>query len=98
MLGKGGAQVNERQYFKQKPTVKEVKELAARLPGGAADLISTRSRRYAALGLGERPLSEEEMIHLLTEEPGLWRRPVIIRDDQVVIGFDQKRIESLLAQ
>lgn len=97
MLGKSGAKVAERLYFKEKPTVDEVRELATKLPGGPADLISTRSRRYAALGLAERSLSEAEMIQLLAEEPGLWRRPVIIRGDQVIVGFDQKRIESLVA-
>lgn len=97
MLGSSGAEVKERQYFKQKPTVDEVRALAAMLPGGAGELLSTRSRRYAELGLSERSLSAEEIVALLAAEPGLWRRPVVIRGDQVVIGFDQKRLDELLA-
>lgn len=97
MLGATDAAVTERLYFKQKPTLEEVRGLAAKLQGGARDLLSARSRRYKELGLAEQELSDEQVIQLLTEEPGLWRRPVVIRGDQVVIGFDQKRLEELLA-
>ena len=97
MLGKTVAEVNERLYFKQKPTVEEVRSLASMLPGGAKELLSTRSRRYKELALGERELTEEELIPLLAEEPGLWRRPVVVRGDRVVIGYDANRLEELLS-
>lgn len=97
MLGTTAAEVNERLYFKQKPTVQEVRSLVALLPGGAKELLSTRSRRYKEMALGERELTEEERINLLAEEPGLWRRPVVIRGNQVVIGYDNKRLEELLS-
>jgi arsenate reductase (glutaredoxin) len=96
LLANTDAQVEERLYFKQKPSVDEVRALAAKLPGGARDLLSTRSRRYKELGLAEKELSDTELIDLLAAEPGLWRRPVVIRGDQVVIGYDQKSLESLL--
>ena len=96
MLGATDAAVTERLYFKEKPTVEEVQALAAKLPGGARELLSTRSRKYKELGLAEQQLSDEQVIELLVQEPGLWRRPVVIHGDQVVIGFDQKRLEELL--
>lgn len=97
MLASKDVDVNERLYFKQKPTVEEVRALAARLPGGAKELLSTRSRRYKEMELAERELSEEELINLLAAEPGLWRRPVVIRGDQVVIGYDARRLDELLS-
>lgn len=97
MLGTKAVDVNERQYFKQKPTPEEVRELASRLPGGAKELLSTRSRRYKELALAEKELSEGELITLLAEEPGLWRRPVVVRGDQVVIGYDARKLEELLS-
>ena len=96
MLGSTGANVEERLYFKQKPTVEEVRALAEKLPGGARDLLSTRSRKYKELGLAEQNLTDEQVTLLLAQEPGLWRRPVVIRGDRVVIGYDQKRLEELL--
>jgi Spx/MgsR family transcriptional regulator len=97
LLASTDAQVEERLYFKQKPTVEEIQALAAKLPGGARDLLSTRSRRYKELELADKELSDQELIALLAAEPGLWRRPVVIRGDQVVIGYDQKSLETLLA-
>lgn len=89
-------QVEERLYFKAKPTLQEVREVVGRLPGGARDLLSTRSRRYKELGLGDRELGEEELIALLAEEPGLWRRPVVIHGEKVVIGFDAAKLTNLV--
>lgn len=97
MLATKPVDVNERLYFKQKPTLEEVRDLVARLPGGAKDLLSTRSRRYKELELASKELSEEERIALLAQEPGLWRRPVVIRGDRVVIGYDAKNLEALLS-
>jgi Spx/MgsR family transcriptional regulator len=97
LLGSTDVTVNERQYFKQKPTVDEVRAIAGKLPGGARDLLSKRSRRYKELGLAEKELADEELIRLLAEEPGLWRRPIVIAGDEIVVGYDQKRLEALLS-
>lgn len=88
--------MQERNYFKDRPTEAEVRELAALLPGGAQDLVSARSRRFKELGLEGRRLSEAEWVRLLAAEPGIWRRPVITDGKRVVIGFDRKAIEALL--
>lgn len=97
MLGSTDVAVNERQYFKQKPTVAEVRAIAGKLPGGARDMLSTRSRRYRDLELADKELGDEELIRLLAEEPGLWRRPIIIAGEEIVVGYDQKRLEALLS-
>lgn len=97
MLGESGLNVNERLYFKQKPTADEVRSLAQLLPGGAWDILSTRSRRYQELGLAEKKLEESELIQLLADEPGLWRRPIVVADARAVVGFDEKSLKALLS-
>lgn len=97
MLANTDTQVEERLYFKQKPSVDEVRALAAKLPNGPRDILSTRSRKYKELELADKQLSDDELIALLAQEPGLWRRPIVIRGDEVVIGYDQKSLESLLS-
>lgn len=76
--------------------MEEVQELSRLLPGGAKELLSTRSRRYKELGLAEKELSPEELIDLLVAEPGLWRRPVVVKGDRVVVGYDAANLEQLL--
>ncbi|HWI52412.1 MAG TPA: ArsC/Spx/MgsR family protein [Symbiobacteriaceae bacterium] len=97
LLGGTDAAVTERLYFKQKPSIDEVRELAALLPGGARDILSTRSRKYKELGLAQQSLTDEELIALLAQEPGLWRRPIVIRNGRAVVGFDAKNLEALLS-
>lgn len=95
MLGELGAAVHERRYFNELPTEDEVRALAAKLPGGVNDLIATRSRRFRELNLADAELTEEQWLRLLVNEPGLWRRPIAVKDDQVVIGFDEEALRQL---
>jgi arsenate reductase-like glutaredoxin family protein len=88
--------VEERLYFKQKATPEEVRQVASLLPGGARDLLSTRSRKYKEMGLDMERLAEDQLVWLLSEEPGLWRRPVVIRGRRAVVGFDAAALEGLL--
>lgn len=97
MLGAAPVQVKERLFFKQKATVEEVRALAALLPGGARDILSTRSRRFKELALAEREFADEELVQLLAAEPGLWRRPIIVRDGAAVVGFDAKSLGAFLS-
>jgi arsenate reductase-like glutaredoxin family protein len=97
LLGETGAEVHERRFLKEKPTVDEVRAVAALLPGGVRDLLSTRGRRFREMGLAGKAFTDEELIQLLAEEPGLWRRPIVIRGEQVVIGYDPKSLEALLS-
>jgi arsenate reductase-like glutaredoxin family protein len=96
LLGSTDAAVTERLYFKQQPTEAEVRALAALLPGGARDILSTRSRRYKELGLADQQLTDDALIVLLTQEPGLWRRPIIVRGNQAVVGYDAESLRALL--
>lgn len=97
MLGELGAEVTERRYYSDMPTEDEIRELAKLLPGGVRDLISPRSRRFRELGLAGQELSDEEWIALLAREPGLWRRPITVRGQRAVVGWDEKALTDLLA-
>lgn len=94
MLGSLDAEVEYRHYFKERPSAAEVRELAARA-GGVQNLVSTRSVRYRELGLADKHLTDEDWVQLLVQEPGLWRRPIAVKGDRVVIGFDAGALEEL---
>ena len=46
--------------------------------------------------LAEREVSEDELIDLMVQEPTLLRRPIVLIDNQVVIGSDRKRLAAAL--
>lgn len=97
MLGKLGIEYQTRLFMQEKATVAEVESIIRRLPDGVFDLISFRGNRYKELCLAERDLSEAEWIDLLTEEPWLWRRPVIVAPKGVQVGWNEEAIRALLS-
>lgn len=85
-----GIHFAERDIFKHPLDERELRALAAQKP--LAELFSHRSPSVKALGLADRQLSEEEMLRYMLEEPRLIRRPLLRKDDEVVVGFDEARL------
>ncbi len=73
----------------------EIRALAERV-GGAEKLFSRRARKYRALGLHERELSEEEMLRLMADEYTFITRPVVVADGGAVAGFAPRRLDELV--
>ena len=47
--------------------------------------------------LSKNPLSNEEILKLMTKEPGVMRGPVIVVDnDKVILGYNRDRLEELI--
>lgn len=95
MLSQTTAHVTERRYFTDRPTRAELEGLARLLPGGARDLLSTRSSRLKALGLRPEALGDEEILDLLAREPKLLRRPILTDGRRIIVGLDRKAIADL---
>ena len=51
------------------------------------DFVSTRSPVFKARPL---PSSKEEAIDLMLEQPNLIKRPVLVKGQQVIFGFDKR--------
>ncbi len=60
-----------------------------------SDLVSTRSTPYRKERLAERNLPEEALLEMMLEEPRLIRRPILLTDDDAIVGFDRGRYEDI---
>lgn len=94
-LSQLGADIEERDLFKEPLTAAELEALLRDRP--AADLFSTKSPRYKAMGLEGKALSNDELIRLMAEEPYLVRRPSFRIGDRLVVGMDTKQLDALLS-
>lgn len=94
-LSQHGAEVTERDLFKQPLSAAELRDLLGDRP--ASDLFSTKSPRYKAMGLEGKTLSNDEMIRLMAEEPYLVRRPSFRIGDRLVVGMDTPQLDALLS-
>ncbi|MGG5357776.1 MULTISPECIES: transcriptional regulator Spx [unclassified Enterococcus] len=86
----------EKNIFAEPLNENEIRAILAATEGGVEDIISTRSKIYEKLDLDFNELSLTQMIVLFTEYPSLLRRPILIDDRRVLIGFNEDEIRSFV--
>jgi regulatory protein spx len=86
----------EKNIFAEPLDENEIRAILAATEGGVEDIISTRSKIYEKLDLDFNELSLTQMIVLFTEYPSLLRRPILIDDRRVLIGFNEDEIRSFV--
>jgi Spx/MgsR family transcriptional regulator len=57
--------------------------------------LNTRNELYRRENMKENPPSRKEAIQMMSEEPNLIRRPMIVAGGRVVLGFDKDGIDRL---
>jgi arsenate reductase len=58
--------------------------------------LSPRNELYRTRKMKDRPPSRAEAIRLMTEEPNLIRRPVVIRGKRLVLGYDEQAYQEIV--
>lgn len=96
LLLQKGFELEERDFFKEGFTEAEIRELADGV--GISDLFARRSPSLKKMGLADQELSDTRMVELMRQEPRLVRRPIVRLGDKLLIGANQKMIESALAE
>lgn len=86
----------EKNIFVDPLLEEEIKEILAATEGGVEDVISTRSKIYEKLCLDFNELTLKQMIVLFKEYPSLIRRPILIDEKRILIGFNEDEIRSFV--
>lgn len=97
-LNDSGKPFERRDYFKDRFSSQELRDLLNRAGLSVQDALSRRSRAYVAMGLADRDLADEDLLALMVEQPTLLRRPIVIGNGGSVVGFNAGQIESLIAR
>ncbi|MGX7091333.1 transcriptional regulator SpxA [Hutsoniella sourekii] len=86
----------ERNIFTDPLTETEIKEILRMTENGTEDIVSTRSKAYSELTveLSEIPLND--FFVMVQEQPGLLRRPIILDDKRLQIGYNEDEIRRFL--
>jgi len=84
----------ERDFFKQKFTVDELKALL----GGHSvrEVFSEKSPSVKKLGLNPAAMTEDEMLDWIVKEPRLLRRPLLLVDGTLAVQPKPKDMDALL--
>jgi Spx/MgsR family transcriptional regulator len=58
--------------------------------------LSQRNELYRTKNMAEKPPTRQEAIKYMAKVPNLIRRPVVIRGDQIVLGYGEEAFKKLL--
>lgn len=87
-----------RDIVKDNPQVEELKEWFRLGDNPLRAFFNSRGKLYRELGLKDRlaEMSEQEQLETLATDGLLVKRPLLVRKDIVLVGFDEAKWESHL--
>lgn len=93
-----GFDYTERHIVEENPTAKELKAWHEKSGLPLKRFFNTSGMRYRELGLKDKlkDMSEEEQYELLSTDGMLVKRPIVVTDDAVLVGFKEKEWEEAL--
>ena len=90
-LDEAGVQYTDRHIVEQNPTAAELAEWHARSGMPLKKFFNTSGLKYKELGLAARlpAMTEEEQIALLATDGMLVKRPLVVGESFVLVGFKE---------
>lgn len=74
----------------------ELLQILSFTENGTEDIISTRSKVFQKLAIDVDELSTSSLMELISENPSLLRRPIILDKKRMQIGFNEDEIRGFL--
>ncbi|HGI3289286.1 TPA: Spx/MgsR family RNA polymerase-binding regulatory protein [Streptococcus agalactiae] len=74
----------------------ELLQILSFTENGTEDIISTRSKVFQKLAIDVDELSTSSLMELISENPSLLRRPIILDKKRMQIGFNDDEIRAFL--
>jgi arsenate reductase len=95
LLQQNSCEVKIRNYLQDPPSADELRELTKRLGCRITDLIRTKEPLYLERFAGKE-IKEEEWFGILSDQPILIERPILISGEQAVIGRPPRLVLDLI--
>jgi len=96
LLRESGVPFEKVNYYVAPLSKKKLTELLRKLNMKPREVMRKGEAIYKELGLGERELSDSELITLMVEHPDLLQRPIVERGDRAVLGRPTENVKELL--
>ena len=84
-----------RDFFKEPFTIDELTRLIGH--NTLADFLSTRARSFKDHRWDKKLPTKKEAVAAIIADPTLLRRPILVANGRIVVGFSQSAYESLVA-
>jgi arsenate reductase len=58
--------------------------------------LNSRNELYRERGMSDNPPPRAEALRLMSENPNLIKRPILVKGREIVLGFDKQALSGLL--
>lgn len=82
--------------FSDPLTKGEIKEILQMTETGTDEIISTRSKVFQELNMKVDALSLQQLFEIIEKHPGVLRRPILIDNKRLQIGYNEDEIRRFL--
>jgi len=86
----------EKNVFTEKITDQELKAILQLTENGTNEIISQRSQAFRDLNITIDDMPLGEVLKLIQQHPGIMRRPILIDDKRLLVGFNEEDIRCFL--
>ncbi|WHY78988.1 transcriptional regulator SpxA [Neobacillus sp. WH10] len=86
----------ERNIFSEPLSMEEIKEILRMTEDGTDEIISTRSKTFQKLDVNLDAMPLQDLFGLIKDNPGLLRRPIIIDEKRLQVGYNEDEIRRFL--
>jgi regulatory protein spx len=86
----------ERNIFAEPLSIEEIKEILRMTEEGTDEIISTRSKAFQELNVQLDNMPLQDLYELIQNNPGLLRRPILIDEKRLQVGYNDDEIRRFL--
>lgn len=87
---------SERNIFSEPLSIDEIKQILQMTEDGTEEIISKRSKAYQELDINIEEMPLQELLDLVQKHPGLLRRPIIMDEKRLQVGYNEDEIRRFL--
>ncbi|MGH1749441.1 transcriptional regulator Spx [Enterococcus raffinosus] len=95
-LEEQGLAFEERNMIAEPLNKRELKEILALTENGTEEIIATRSKVYNKFSFDFNDLTFNELVAVIEENPTLLKRPIIIDQTKLQIGYNEDEIHQFI--
>lgn len=95
-LEENNIQYKERNIFSEPLSLDEIKEILRMTEDGTDEIISTRSKTFQKLNVDLDTYPLQKLYNLIQKNPGLLRRPILVDEKRLQVGYNEDEIRRFL--
>lgn len=95
-LKESGVDFDSVNYYLEPIPKPKILDLLKKMDIGARELLRTQEEVYKRLQLGNKNLSEDELVDLMVEYPDLIQRPIVEKGSRAILARPADRLKEIL--